>query len=138
MSSKTTPLAQNHPISQKYPSKAKLTNYHVGLEGSDFRGKISRFNTIEDKENVSMQEINRYVNRNTTSGNKRSKKKSKSRSKKRIAGIRSVKRNEYATDEHHNLNKYRAQSNTSDRKYQAKEIRYKDLYAFNRKPNAES
>lgn len=69
------------------------------------------------------------LSRHYNTGHKK-KSKRKSRSKKRLTGYKSVKRNEYTTDSHE-LSKYRAKSNTSDRKYKERMVRdplkYKEL-----------
>lgn len=91
--------------------------------------KESRHNTIDDKENIPTEELRRVNNRqrHMTEQKYKRKKKSKSKSKHR-------KTTDYVQMD---TEKYRAQSNTSGRKYNQKDIRYQELYQIYRKPNVE-
>lgn len=105
--------------SQKHPSIAKLPNYKITLDMQSFiNSKENRHNTIDEKEVVPGEELRRVSK----------KKKSKSKSKNR-------RNTDYVQV---NDAKYRAQSNTSGRKYNSKDIRYQDLYSIYRKSNVDS
>lgn len=114
----------------KHPSIAKLPNYKITLDMQNFiNSKESRHNTIDDKENIPTEELRRVSNRqrHMTEQKYKRKKKSKSKSKNR-------KNTDYVQIDQA---KYRAQSNTSGKKYNQKDIRYQELYSIYHKPNVE-